>query len=412
MKIILIIGIVLSTALLALGQDFETYYQEAADNNPQLKAIFNEYYAIRERTAQVQLPPPTAALGVFILPVETRLGAQRFKLGLSQMFPAFGSLKARRALISKQAALKLQQAEVIRNELYFGLRDIWFQVMEINALTIIEKENIELLEVLERLALQKVEIGKGSLANVYQVKIKINERKNNIGLLQNKLPYLHASFAQILNRDSLPELETSDTVALRNLNFPKDSLRNWIQFQNPSLQIIELKKEAARQKMEVQRTKNRPTYGVGLDYVFLTPRTDANPPQNGQGVIMPMFKISVPIYKKQNQARIKEVEFELMALDDNQEHLRNVLDLQLEMALTKYRDSQLKINLYKEQIDFTKKTLELLMTNYSVAAEDFDEVLKIEQMLFKYQKLLVQTSISQNKSIITIEKLFAQPLVK
>lgn len=409
---IIIIGVLLLNFIQLLGQNFESYYQEAADNNPQLKAAFNEYYAIQEQITQVKLPPPSVALGIFILPVETRLGAQRFKVGITQMFPAFGSLKARKGLIASRAALKLQRVEVLRNELYFSLRTIWYQLLEIQALIKVEEENIELLKVLENLALKKIETGNGSITNVYQVKIKINERITSIALLKNKLPVLGAQFSQILNRDSLISIQMPNTVSLRYLNYTTDSLKNWIKKQNPELQLIEYKKEVNRQKMALQKTKNRPTYGIGLDYAFLTKRIDANPAQNGQGILMPMFKISVPIYKDQNQARLKEVAFEYTALENNQEHLNDLLMVQLERALTNYRAAQLNIKLYREQIEFTKRTLELLVTNYSVATKDFDEVLKLEQMLLQYQKMLIQASIEQNRTIITIEKLFAQPLIK
>merc|ERR1711974_383443 len=47
-----------------------------------------------QKVAQVNnLPDPTFSFGYFISPVETRVGPQRAKVGLTQMFPWFGTLK-------------------------------------------------------------------------------------------------------------------------------------------------------------------------------------------------------------------------------------------------------------------------------------------------------------------------------
>lgn len=409
MRCLMIVACLLSSAILS-GQNFEQYYEAAANNNPQLKVVFNQYYSIQERTAQVKLPAPSVALGVFILPVETRLGAQRFKLSATQRFPAFGALKAQKSLINEQGFLKLQEARVLRNELYFNLRDIWHQASAIKALVRVESQHIKLLETLERLALQKVETGKGSLADVYQIKIQQNDRKATIDLLKNKLPVLELAFAKIIKEDSLPFPETLDTITLRTLTYPEDSLMAWIQKQNPQIGLLAAKKSVANEKMAVQKTKNRPTYGLGLDYAFLTKRTDADPPQNGQGILMPMFSIQVPIYKAQNQARVKEVAFELIALEHQEVQLMDNLEVQLEQALTQYRAAQINLKRYREQLRFVQKTLDLLLTQYSVDAKGFDEVLKLEAMLLNYQKKIVEYALLQNQSLLRIEQLFAEPL--
>ena len=68
-------------SFMAMGlsaQSLEDYWQLAAENNPALKAKFTQYLAALERVDQQgALPDPTVSFGVFISPVETRVGAQR-----------------------------------------------------------------------------------------------------------------------------------------------------------------------------------------------------------------------------------------------------------------------------------------------------------------------------------------------
>ncbi len=94
----IIIGILflLISSMVSAQDDLVGYLQTSAQNNPGLKARFNEYLAALEVAPQVKsLPDPQLAFGYFIQPVETRVGPQQFKISVSQMFPWFGTLKAK-----------------------------------------------------------------------------------------------------------------------------------------------------------------------------------------------------------------------------------------------------------------------------------------------------------------------------
>ncbi len=69
------------------------------NENLELKIFEKEYLAALEKAPQVsQLPDPEAGIGVFPLPVETRLGAQILRVGATQMFPWKGTLDSKKDL--------------------------------------------------------------------------------------------------------------------------------------------------------------------------------------------------------------------------------------------------------------------------------------------------------------------------
>ena len=96
-KYIYIIGLLLFLQPIVSAQDeLDNYLVIAAENNPGLKTRFNEYMAALEVAPQAKaLPDPQLAFGWFIMPVETRLGPQQLKVSASQMFPWFGTRKAK-----------------------------------------------------------------------------------------------------------------------------------------------------------------------------------------------------------------------------------------------------------------------------------------------------------------------------
>ena len=86
MKVKLIILIILTNNIV-FTQSLDELIQEAHQNNLELKILETEYKAALEKAPQVsQLPDTEFGIGVFPLPVETRLGAQILRVGGTQRF--------------------------------------------------------------------------------------------------------------------------------------------------------------------------------------------------------------------------------------------------------------------------------------------------------------------------------------
>ena len=99
----------------------------AAENNPGLKAKFNDYMAAMEKVPQVgTLPDPQFAFGYFIVPIETRTGPQRATFGLKQAFPWFGSLEAKRDAASNMASSMYEVFENSKSNLFFEVKTSYY----------------------------------------------------------------------------------------------------------------------------------------------------------------------------------------------------------------------------------------------------------------------------------------------
>ena len=86
------------------AQSVESFIEMALDHNPGLEAMRLQYASAKEKAAQVaDYPDPTVSVGLGVLPVETRLGAQRFKIGVTQMIPWKGLLNAKKEMVASQA---------------------------------------------------------------------------------------------------------------------------------------------------------------------------------------------------------------------------------------------------------------------------------------------------------------------
>ena len=383
MRKILIISIIFM-AYNVVGQSINDYYTIAAENNPELKAKYKEFEAAMQKIPQVSsLPDPNLSMGYFISPVETRLGPQNMRFSLTQMFPWFGTLKAQKNAATLMAESKYQAFLNAKNQLYSQVATAYYPLYELLKLKDIEQENIKILESYKNIANAKFENGKGSLVDVLRVDIMIKDAQTNLEILNKKEPALTSWFNSILNRKYDEKIVVSKKIETIELpiEYRKDSIAT-----NPILQELELKKQASEATIEVARKQGLPKLGLGLDYVLVGKGMN-NFPDSGKDIIMPMVSVSLPIFRKKYNAATKEAKLMQESFSFQKEAYENKLNgtyYKLVFELEKERDL---LKLYEGQVITLSKSLNLLFAYYSNANKDFEEVLRMQQELLKYQKM-------------------------
>lgn len=388
MRKILIISI-LFMAYNVVGQSINDYYTIAAENNPELKAKYKEFEAAMQKIPQVSsLPDPNLSMGYFISPVETRLGPQNMRFSLTQMFPWFGTLKAQKNAATLMAESKYQAFLNAKNQLYSQVSTAYYPLYELLKLKDIEQENIKILESYKNIANAKFENGKGSLVDVLRVDIMIKDAQTNLDILTKKEPALTSWLNSILNRKYNEKIVISKDLQIMELpmEYRKDSITT-----NPILQELELKKQASEVAIEVARKQGLPKLDLGLDYVLVGKGMN-NFPDSGKDIIMPMVSVSLPIFRKKYNAATNEAKLMQESYAFQKEAYENKLNgtyYKLVFELEKERDL---LKLYEGQVITLSKSLNLLFAYYSNANKDFEEVLRMQQELLKYQKMQLSST--------------------
>ncbi len=369
------------------AQNLADYFREAAENNPGLKAKYKSFEAALERIPQQStLSDPVFSFGYFITPVETRVGPQRAKLSLSQMFPWFGTLKAQHDAASLIAESKYQIFVEARNKLYFQLASAYYPLYELKKWIELEKENIEILESYKNIALSNFEHGKGKMVDVLRVDIMLEDANTRLEILKQKEKPLLTTFNKRMNRDESAEVVIKDSLEIELI--PQDYRKDSLFSSNPVLKELMLKEKASEAAEKAASKKGFPKVGIGLDYMLVGERSDMSVPDNGQDVIMPMFSVSLPIFRKKYDAAIREAQLQKEAYDLMQDDYKNTLSAEYENIQFKIDRQRREISLYEKQIAKSEQALRLLNTAYANSGSDFEEVLRMQQQVIKYRKLI------------------------
>ena len=405
-EIVWMTGALLFLSVCLRAQPLDDLLLAADSANLELRALYQEYLAALERAPQVAaLPEPEAGLGVFVLPVETRLGPQWVRLSATQMFPWKGTLPARKEVVLAMARAQYERIAAARLNIHYQVEQAWLQLYELEKRAEVLQRSIDLLNTWESLALAKVEAGKAGLADVLRLQIRIRELTEEQRLLANQQAKPVATINRLLARPADMPVEAADTLTLVQPAFDRATLLADLREDHPMLRMYALQQEAARQTIELNRLEGRPSFGLGFDYILVGERTDADPDHNGRDILSPRVGVRIPLYRDKYRAKEQEERFRIQALESRKEDQFLQFRSELERAFTDWEDALLRYALYREQKETTRSAIDLLLTQYSANETGFVDLLQLEEQLVRYDLQLLSATVKSHLGQAEVERL-------
>ena len=366
-----------------IAQSLQNYIDEAMLTNPTIQSFELRHKISEEKINEANWIPNTEiSAGYFVSEPETRVGAQRARIGFKQMLPWFGTIAARENYASSMAEAEYVEVTIAKRKLALSVAETYYLLYEIRAKQLVLAENIQLLETYEQLALTSIEVGKASAVDVLRLQIRQNELVQEKEVLAEQQEGIQAAFNKLLNRNyDLP------VATVSSLEIPEDTLvANYdALLLNPELLKYDTLYESVTQSELLNQRDGLPMVGFGLDYLPVSERTDANPIDNGKDVLMPMVSVSIPLFNKryksisrQNQLRQQEIETQKL-------HRLNLLETAFAQAISQRNQARIKFDAQSKNVKQAKDAEEILIKNYETGTIDFNDVLDIQELQLKFQ---------------------------
>lgn len=380
----------------------DEYIEEAAENNPALRAQFERYQESIEEVPQAgSLPDPELEFSFMINPNDYD-GVGIGRVSLMQMFPWFGTLSSREEAAALQAKAAFEAFQQERNQLIFEVKELWHQLYEIDRSIRIVRENIELLETFESLAESKYEAAVGSQADVLRLSIEIDDLQNQLQDLYDDQSVMNREFNALLNRD-----DTTRTTIVADSLKPKTgiadsrTLMEQAVENNAALNQMGFEADAGKHSINAARKEGLPDIGLGIGWERNMAAMDSR-----EGFLMPMGSIRIPINRKKYKAMRRQAERSRNAVLADRENLENNLATELEEVQTDYREASRRTELYGErQIQRTRQVLDILTDQYASDRADFEEIIRLQRNLLEYQLDYERAVVNQHTALARIEML-------
>ena len=362
------------------------YLRYASLNNAELKAKFEEWKAALEQIPQAKaLDDPRFTYGYFIEEVETRVGPQRQKFGIMQVFPWFGKIEARTDIASAKAKAARQRYETTKLKLFRQVKAAFYEFTYLATAIDIAKQNLELLQHFEEVARTKYRTATAIHPDIIRVQVELATLEDILRSLEQLREPTVAKLNSVLNRPIEAELAWPKKEQPREVRLDRKHIVQALKRANPELAEFSWEIQAAQSRVKLAKKKFYPDIGVGIDWIQTDGAVSPGVRGSGNDPVILMFSMNIPLWQDNYKAAEQQAKANVRKIQEQRTDIENKILSRVFEVLYDIEDSQRKTHLYGDVL--VSKAEELVQaseTAYKAGTIDFLSLIDAQRMLLKY----------------------------
>lgn len=399
------------TSLTAAANDtdsLQVYMLAAIQSNPAVSASYNRYKAQMEAsTGAGQLPDPEFGMSIYPQAMHHSNSKQILTLSVMQMFPWFGTLKSVRMAQQWQAEAMYQRFREEGLSLVFDVQKQWYDILLTRQQLKSVRENLKTLKDIEQVALAqyRTALGMKNSRMSDQLRLQAEELRlqEQIESLRDKEKLQCRQLNLLMHRDADSKLVLPDSMSIRP--FP---VVDWgkLESASPRLQQLSAQEKMYRSQADAVRGQGFPRIGIGLEYMVNGKiNIPVMPDMNGKNMVMPMLKVTLPIYRSKTRAGIKSAQ--LMQQSANDAYLRQQDELHAQYLSVEQRaeDAKRQASLYDNELKLLNQTLHLMVAEYANGTTSLTDILQTSRENIDYSLKKFEALARYNTIVAEYEKL-------
>jgi cobalt-zinc-cadmium efflux system outer membrane protein len=390
----------------------ESYVSYALAHDHGLRAKWERWRAASHRVARERrLPMPALTYTVFVLPVETRVGPQRHRLGVRQRFPWPGELLAGADAATAAARVEQREFEAAALELRARVLTAYWRLWLIREIDEVEREQLELLDGLTEIARGRLEVGQATLADVQQLEL-------GRARLADRLDGLHESeieaSAQLLAAVAAPPgTKTPTSAALPRLEQPASdeaSLRSAL-VDHPHLERWAAAAEVGELRVKEARHARAPAFSLGADWIEVGPARMSGVAGSGKDALSVSVGLELPLWQGNYAEDQRAAEATAAAARAEWAAARDRAAAALSVALSRIRDTARRAALHEHTlIPQAEGALESTLGGYTTGDAQLAAILLAERDLLELRLAAVELHAQHALAWAELEAIVGQPV--
>lgn len=361
----IIIGCLLinATAMVAQTLSLDAVLNSIKTNNPQLKMYDADIQSMDAAAKGAKSwMPPQINTGLFMAPYDVKMwkademspGMGAYMVGFTQMIPNASKLKADSNYMNAMSSVEAENKNYTINQLNALAKANYFQWLVLDKKIKIANDNLLLLEYMIKSMEIRYQYNMDKLPTYYKAKSQYSGLQSMIVMLENNISQKRIVLNTLMARDKNTAFEINPTYTLNEFDLMETDSTSLSQNRS-DVQAIEKTMELNQLKIETEKSKLLPEFGVKYDHMFAF----GDRPQ--QFSLMGMVSIPMPWSTKMNKATINSIKIKNESLEWQKQMILNeatgmISGMQTELA-----------NL-KKQYDIAEKSIiPALRRNYDTA---------------------------------------------
>jgi len=390
----------------------QDYLRYVALHNAGLKSSFEQWQAALQRVPQARvLPDPKISYGYYIEEVETRVGPQRQKFGISQVFPWFGKIEARTDTAAAKAQATRQRYEAAKLKLFNDVKQAFYEFAYLESATTIAGENLELIKHFEDVSRTKYTTAAAGHPDLIRAQVEMARLEDILESLRDMRKPSVARINAVLNRPTDANLAWPGRKEFEPIQLSLETVMDMLREKNPELAGLSFEISAARSKIELAKKQFYPDIGVGLNYIQTERAMSSGVKDSGKDPIVLMFTMNLPIWRDSYRAAEQQARAETRKFEQQRIETENDILARAAQVLYDYQDSIRKIHLYKDNlIPKAEELLQSSETAYKAGTVDFLSLINAQQMLIGYRLSYERALANNQQKLARLEMLVGTEL--
>ena len=387
------------------------YLGHAYLNNPGLEAAFNSWKAAL-KTARVMgaLPDPKFNYAYYIEHVETRVGPQEQKFGISQMFPWFGKLGLKKGVAAEHAKAAGERYESTKLNLAYRVTKSYYEYYYLKRAIAITRENVALIKYLENVARTRYTTAGAGHPDVIRAQVELGKIDDRLRALIDMEKPITAEFNAFLNRPIDAYVAVPDNINEKMTTVSDETLAQWALEHNPELKTLEFEVEAGRKEVKLAGKNYFPDFMLGVDYIetdeALMPTEDS-----GKDPVIAMVTIDIPIWFSKYHAADEAAKQKYYAAQNRLAEKENALEAKVAMAIFQLHDAERKIDLFGDTLaPKAKQALEATESSYTTGKAGFTDLIDAQRTLLEFQLAYERAMANHAQKLAQLEMLIGKQI--
>ena len=388
-------------------ETLQEYLRYAALNNAGLKAAFERWKAALQQIPQAgALPDPQFTYGNYIDEVETKEGHRSQNLQLMQMFPWFGTIQARTdgAAAAAQAAKKRYEAAKL--ELFFEVKDAFFEYMYLASAIEIAKENLELGKHFEEVARIKYTTSEAGHPDVIRAQLEIAKMADELKALEELRKPLSARLNAALNRKDAKNLLWPEKGQFKTVALSRQQLMEALKSHNPEIAAMDFELQAARSRLELAKKRFYPDLSLGVEWMTNEGMMGTGLKNSEKDEVVVMFGVNLPIWRESYKAGQLQAKADMAKASQQKTQTENTLAARAAQVLYEFEDSRRKRELYGDTLALkAQQLLAVSEVAYKAGTVDFLSLIDAQRTLLNFKLLYERAGADNQQRLAELEML-------
>ena len=363
------------------------YLAFALKHSPETRAAFERWRSATLKISRARrLPEPSLTFGYFVRSVETRVGPQRFKVGISQTFPWPTKLSAGSDAAAERARAfgRAFDAEVlsIKRNVAMAYWLLWLVHEEHRLKT----EHDAVLESLAGAVRGRLKTGAAALAELNQIELSIARHHDHHGQHKEQAHKVSAMLLAAIGVDGSEQNVKATDRPHPGLPGDADENLRVLAREHPHIMRHEHLAASEMHRAESERAERYPRFRLGVDFIETGNAAMPGVADSGKDPIMVMAGISLPLWGGSYSDSIDSAKAASAAHQADKEAATRSAERMFAAALSDVRDAQRRIDLYeKTLVPQAETTFQAVLGGYQTGRSTVAAVILAQRDLLELQ---------------------------